>query len=608
MNFLHVLPVTGVSGSETFTAALCDKQIESGHKAFIVTGTFGSKTKADVFFQPIFKRSFVQRIKNIHFLIQKIRRHEIDAIFSHGRASAWVAHFASKWTGIPHIGFAHGRQHLHFTSKNFSVLGDHVISVCENLGIHLIEEVFLPKEKITIIHNGFDFNKLLPIQRKNKRPVLSLIGRLNGPKGELVAHLLKKVFPALLYRFPDLQIRIVGGPLETFKSVYSDAFNESQNSFSDRIVFTDFLPDLQEEWAQASLIMGAGRVAIEALGQEIPVLAIGEGCSHGIVTRANFQKAKASNFGDMMARQADIGYNFEEIRKDLISFFENESMPENISDLAKMEFGMDGIASEIETLVQKVRILKYHPKHIPVLMYHRVTNTKIDSEHRIFVTKDLLRKHFSWLKLFGKTPITFHDYHYFKIGKKSLTNFPKRPVILTFDDAYLDNYTNLFPLLKKYNYKAVIFALGDSLKLTNFWDVAEGEPEVPLMSLKQKKEMLDWGVEFGAHSMNHKNLTELSEEAVFEEIYVSKQVLEKELQTKVISFAYPYGKYNDDVKALVKRSQIPYSVVIDSGGMTIEDDPLAIFRAYIFPEDGFMSYYKKTSNWYRSYFKRKRGR
>ena len=120
--------------------------------------------------------------------------------------------------------------------------------------------------------------------------------------------------------------------------------------------------------------------------------------------------------------------------------------------------------------------------------------------------------------------------------------------------------------------------------------------------------MLDWGVEFGAHSMNHKNLTELSEEAVFEEIYVSKQVLEKELQTKVISFAYPYGKYNDDVKALVKRSQIPYSVVIDSGGMTIEDDPLAIFRAYIFPEDGFVSYYKKTSNWYRSYFKRKRGR
>jgi hypothetical protein len=35
---------------------------------------------------------------------------------------------------------------------------------------------------------------------------------------------------------------------------------------------------------------------------------------------------------------------------------------------------------------------------------------------------------------------------------------------------------------------------------------------------------------------------------------------------------------------------------------------LAIFRAYIFPEDGFVSYFKKTSSWYRAYFKRKRGR
>jgi len=608
MNFLHVLPVTGVSGSETFTAALSDKQIESGHKVFIVTGTFGSKTKAEVYFQPIFKRSFAQRIKNIRFLVEKIKTHKIDAIFSHGRASAWVAHFASKWTGIPHIGFAHGRQHLHFTSKNFSVLGDHIISVSENLGIHLVEEVFLPKEKITVIYNGFDFKKLAPVQRKNESPVLSLIGRLNGPKGELVAHLLEQVFPALLKRFPELHIRIVGGPLEAFKKEFSNTYRESHRLFSDRIIFTDFLSNLQEEWAQTSLIMGAGRVAIEAIGQEIPVWAIGEGCSHGLVTSANFQKAKASNFGDMMARHTDIGYNFEEIEHGLIAFFETESKPEIISDLARTQFDLDIIASEIETLVQKVRILKYHPKHIPVLMYHKVTDAKIESKHRIFVTKYLLKKHFSWLKLWGKTPITFHDYHDFKTGVKPLKDFPKRPVILTFDDAYLDNYTNLFPLLKQYDFKAIIFALGDSKKLTNFWDVAQGEPEVPLMTLQQRKEMLAWGVEFGAHSMNHKNLIELSAEEAFEEIKVSKETLEKELQTKVISFAYPYGKYNDEVKSLVKKAQIPYSVVIDSGGMTIEEDPLAIFRSYIFPEDGFVSYFKKTSSWYRAYFKRKRGR
>jgi hypothetical protein len=52
---LHILPVTGVSRTETFTAALSQKQIESWHKVFIVTGTFTFKTKAEVFltyFQP----------------------------------------------------------------------------------------------------------------------------------------------------------------------------------------------------------------------------------------------------------------------------------------------------------------------------------------------------------------------------------------------------------------------------------------------------------------------------------------------------------------------------------------------------------------------------
>jgi hypothetical protein len=59
---------------------------------------------------------------------------------------------------------------------------------------------------------------------------------------------------------------------------------------------------------------------------------------------------------------------------------------------------------------------------------------------------------------------------------------------------------------------------------------------------------------------------------------------------------------------LVKDSGFTFGISTDTGGMTIEEDKYAIFRVNMFPEEDLLQLYKKTSPWYREYYKKKRGK
>jgi peptidoglycan/xylan/chitin deacetylase (PgdA/CDA1 family) len=204
------------------------------------------------------------------------------------------------------------------------------------------------------------------------------------------------------------------------------------------------------------------------------------------------------------------------------------------------------------------------------------------------------------------TALTFKDYLSFRNESRPLSEFPKKPVIITFDDGYLNNLSLALPILQEFQFKAVIFALGDMAVRNNAWDVIKGEPEDLLMNADQLKILSDAGIEIGAHSLSHRDLTKLSEDEAYHEILQSKLNLEQLLQTDVVSFAYPYGYYSDSVKELTKKAGFQIAVATDRGGMHVEQDLFEIFRVAIFPSDNPWKFWKKTQNWYRSYYKRKR--
>lgn len=234
---------------------------------------------------------------------------------------------------------------------------------------------------------------------------------------------------------------------------------------------------------------------------------------------------------------------------------------------------------------------------IPILMYHRVIKEK--SEEGIFGTyvyESELKKQFNFLKSKNIKPITFEDIDTGILDKKD------KYVILTFDDGYSDNYTILYPLLKEFGFKAVIYPVTD--QSYNLWDTEHPttpEKKLPLMDWKQLRELKDSGlIEFGAHTKNHCNLLEVNNQKAFLEIEDSKKALEKELGIEVLSFAYPYGFFNDEHKKMVELAGYKFGVATASGPVNFYEDFYHIRRIGIFSKDNINRYKRKVNGDYNS--------
>ena len=262
----------------------------------------------------------------------------------------------------------------------------------------------------------------------------------------------------------------------------------------------------------------------------------------------------------------------------------------------------------IMQVYRRAMVQKVCPGSIPVLMYHRVPDAPPRTRHQTYVTRKNFRKHLRFFKLRGLTSITFKDYADYVSGRKNWRAFPRKPFILTFDDGYDNNYANVLPLTREYGFKGVMFLLGDFSASANFWDEGEEPEAVRLMSTQQKRAFVAAGWEIGAHTFSHPDLTRLDDEHARYEIQESKTCIEKELNTCIVSFAYPYGNCDERIKRLVRESGYEFGIATDSGGDTIEDDRFQIFRVNIFPGESAFQLYKKTSSWYRAYYRRKRGK
>lgn len=216
----------------------------------------------------------------------------------------------------------------------------------------------------------------------------------------------------------------------------------------------------------------------------------------------------------------------------------------------------------------------------PILMYHEVGDRWNGSSTSVSVAA-------------FKRQMEFLRVHRYRVI--SLANFLKelktdrrisfKTVVVTFDDGYLDNFKNAFPILKQLDLPATIFMITENINREGW--LAEEDLRI----------LDDSGVSIGSHTVNHAFLPSLSAKEVFFELTESKKRLEKILGRPVTLFSYPAGGVTQEIRELVKKAGYDGAVTTNYG--TSRSDPYALHRIKITEAGGdLFGFWIKTSGLY----------
>lgn len=212
-------------------------------------------------------------------------------------------------------------------------------------------------------------------------------------------------------------------------------------------------------------------------------------------------------------------------------------------------------------------LISKYDRNIKILMYHRIVEKQIkETVNKHAVSIGDFRNQLKILEILNYTPITFLDYKLYLEDKLTL---PKKPIILTFDDGYLDTFELAIPALLEFDMRAVIFVMGDRTLETANWDEVDGGE---LMTNDQLLAASSMGFEIGAHSMNHKVLTDLSEIELRDEIMDSMKSIESILGKRIQSFAYPYGCTDKRVRRITRECGFTFGCGVYTGPPGFGDD------------------------------------
>lgn len=609
MKILHLLSQTQLTGAEVHARELGRAHAARGHEIFTVSDKIHSEVAGKFVSQPIHGARGLERWRGILWLRRFLKDNSVDVVHAHSRAAVRWGYWATLGTRTALVSTVHGRQHASLGKRLWDQYGEQVLCVCENLRRHLLHDFKMKPDRLHVVGNPVRWLGA-PASRDGVSSWL-WAGRLTGPKGEAFVELLKGPLAKLLRENPSVKFTVWGGQLDDLGIEGRRVFETLGADLGSRLSHRESGPGLMEALPRFDLVIGAGRVAIEALGLGLPVLAIGESGTHGLVTTASWDEAVASNFGDV-GIETGLRLDLSLVEAALRDFGGGRGPSvderERLASRARAVFGVEHVARRVEEAYRSAVFKKHFARPIPILMYHKVVPEPLDTPHRIFVTTETFEAHMKALSESGRVALSFADLAAFKDGRRPWNEFPKNPIVITFDDGYVNNLEIAAPLLRKYGMKATIFLLADHGLRSNAWDEGSA-PQLPLMNADERRRLLESGVfEIGSHGFRHERITAMDPERALHELRDSKKVLENEFGRPVDAFAYTYGDTSPLAAALAFEAGYRYGVNTDTGGLVPEDNPWSVFRTSVFPEDTASTILKKTRPSYRIRYRWTRGK
>jgi len=217
---------------------------------------------------------------------------------------------------------------------------------------------------------------------------------------------------------------------------------------------------------------------------------------------------------------------------------------------------------------------------IPVLNYHSVA---VDPGNIVVIHPDKFEEQMKYLHDNGYTTLKLAEF--FDILERKAAP-PEKPVLLTFDDGYTDNYETAMPILKKYKQHATLFMSPGMIDTPGYinWDQAQA--------------MLEAGWDIQPHGMTHPSLPKLSAEKQAYEITEARKLIEANLKGTVADvFCYPYGQYNKDTLDILSKNGFRYAFTIDQGKTDSGQHPFKLKRIFVNGEEKLGTLVHKLTKW-----------
>ncbi|MBI3046085.1 MAG: polysaccharide deacetylase family protein [Candidatus Harrisonbacteria bacterium] len=183
-----------------------------------------------------------------------------------------------------------------------------------------------------------------------------------------------------------------------------------------------------------------------------------------------------------------------------------------------------------------------------VLIYHSVS----DGETPISVSSGNFEKQMAFLDKSGAKVISLQDFLDFKNG---LLKLKGRNVLITFDDAFKDIFINAMPILKKYNFPAVVFINPALLGKKAVFATKEKDKQRSICSLPDLKSLEKSGAAIANHGYSHKSFSELTEAEIVLEYKKSENFIKENFKENSYPdvFVFPKGAGNQLITSFLNE-------------------------------------------------------
>lgn len=218
---------------------------------------------------------------------------------------------------------------------------------------------------------------------------------------------------------------------------------------------------------------------------------------------------------------------------------------------------------------------------VPILMYHHIGTLppNADAARRdLTVSGENFEAQMALLFQKGYETIPLEDLVAAFEGARQL---PAKPIILTFDDGYKDNFEYAYPILQKYNLRGTFFIITSFVSIKDYlaWD--------------DIAEMSKGGMFIEAHGKTHADLTLLSYEGIVQQVTEAMQALQSHINVTPHVYCYPAGKFNETVINILRANGYRAAVSTRYGCVHNQDDLLQLRRVRISGSDSLSTFSSK---------------